>query len=611
MHGGFVSYYACHAHESVEVLTAYHDYLDGILNGGKDGQIDYYHRISALGRGGRVNDHSFGEGNAANSPEDRQRPDVIAAFGERIASLKQEEVYVRNDGRMIPWAEAAEPHKLALIFREAQVVSPPDAACVTGAVALEAVEREINYAELLPVQREMLLDLRTQIDAGQLAGQESPGGADRAWLALGRIAGVGEFESMLEPYKTEVDVLPWSALAENVKVRVLLDLAQVAGPPGEYTLAAIEREVDYAKLPSWRRTALEAMRDRVDRQELHGEHPNPGFLCDRVDYALRITELEARIEDARQFGITDREANPLKWSEASNVQKLDFIEYHIEDLHLGSEPKAYEFIDREVDRFRLPPDRKFKINCARFEALAPGPARDDAAARDAFEKATADLPRHWQENAFSGGLLWEDHSAEEHIDYLAGLAAEHGVPFAQFHEAAGRTLGLEPGQVFSADEQWHLRHQFRNAHEEHAGRRDEHGPRSDPRAPADANPRLAQLTAGAERERHAIAFYRTKAEALNRNLPTETPAEDRVQRLAELAICLGLEQEVFAQAAHEQLGGQVPTPESVAMTNAAWAKEAAKGGPAEAFLARQSVHEPAGQRSFGIAPVAPDIDMDR
>jgi hypothetical protein len=59
--GGFASYCACHPHESVEVLTAYHDHLGGLLGGGKDGQIDYYNRISELAGGGRVNDGSFSE----------------------------------------------------------------------------------------------------------------------------------------------------------------------------------------------------------------------------------------------------------------------------------------------------------------------------------------------------------------------------------------------------------------------------------------------------------------------------------------------------------------------------------------------------------------------
>jgi hypothetical protein len=73
-----------------------------------------------------------------------------------------------------------------------------------------------------------------------------------------------------------------------------------AGPPGAYTLAAIEREVDYGKLPQWRREALEWVRSQVDGGTLKGEVPDLNYRGDRVELELFV-ELEARLEDTKHF----------------------------------------------------------------------------------------------------------------------------------------------------------------------------------------------------------------------------------------------------------------------------------------------------------------------
>jgi len=49
-------------------LTAYRNDLRGLLAGGKDDQIAYYHRISDLGRNGRLHDEGSVEVEAASQP---------------------------------------------------------------------------------------------------------------------------------------------------------------------------------------------------------------------------------------------------------------------------------------------------------------------------------------------------------------------------------------------------------------------------------------------------------------------------------------------------------------------------------------------------------------
>jgi hypothetical protein len=63
--GRFASYPEDFAKDSVEVLTAYRDYLRGLLAGDRDGQVSYYKQVSEAGRGIRLHEGSFREGKAA------------------------------------------------------------------------------------------------------------------------------------------------------------------------------------------------------------------------------------------------------------------------------------------------------------------------------------------------------------------------------------------------------------------------------------------------------------------------------------------------------------------------------------------------------------------
>ena len=113
-------------------------------------------------------------------------------------------------------------------------------------------------------------------------------------------------------------------------------------------MAAIEREVDYGKLPPWQRGPGRPA--RLDAGQLEGDQPRD--LGDRANYALRLAEFEARIEDHKHFGGQDDWGVHRRWEEFSEVQKLDRIVRETGSLHLHFEPREYEIIDREVDLTR-------------------------------------------------------------------------------------------------------------------------------------------------------------------------------------------------------------------------------------------------------------------
>jgi hypothetical protein len=155
---------------------------------------------------------------------------------------------------------------------------------------------------------------------------------------------------------------------DDVKIQVIVELAEVAGPPGAYTLEAIFREVDRSKLPPWRREALDGLRDRLGHGELGGENPNPLYQGDRAELALRFAELEVRIEDFKQLGVPDGRGARLAWRELAEGVKFDLILREVDELHLGAEASAFYVIDREVDMTRVPGETRSEFEESRAEA---------------------------------------------------------------------------------------------------------------------------------------------------------------------------------------------------------------------------------------------------
>jgi hypothetical protein len=257
----------------------------------------------------------------ADVQEKREVDRLVADFGAAVEDLRREGVpaYPPLGGRT-PWAETPETEKLEQIVWESMTVRigkessdpgavGPQVIAVPGVAALEAIERNVDYAGLPASQREMLQDLRAGIDTG-LIDAKPPDYKDRVAIGLARVVGVSHFDGMVQSAKEGEDRL-WATRPEDDKVRTLVDMAQVAGPPVTYTLAVIEREVDYEKLSPWRREALEGLRQQLDRGELAGENPNPLYQGDRADLALRMTEFEARVEDCKRLGALD--AHGARW----------------------------------------------------------------------------------------------------------------------------------------------------------------------------------------------------------------------------------------------------------------------------------------------------------
>jgi hypothetical protein len=399
------------------------------------------HRVGNTGH--MANDGIFSRSAAmAEATETEAQADAIVAFEEGIQNLRREGVYDHGLGRRIPWADTSETRKLTAIAVESMTVSIHDEQSVPGATALAAIEREIDYAGLPAVQRDMLYDLRVQLDAGELDGPQ-PEHKDIAGMALARIVGVGEFERLLEPYKQDEKAL-WAHVPEDEKVRVLVDLAQEAGPPGMYTLAAIEREVNVAHLPVWRHEALEGLRARADRGELEGENPDPAYQGDRAEAAIRLAELDARIDDYKYFGVMDDRGGHHTWEALAEEEKFDRIMADLRHLHLDSEAGAYQVIGREVDMTR--PLEGGRTNPAEEEAERQRQAKyalpNEAAA--AFKSRIEE--GLWTTCFTDGEKAWADWSdliPEAKLYRLARVMDWEQVPESYFRTMAEREMRLE------------------------------------------------------------------------------------------------------------------------------------------------------------------------
>jgi hypothetical protein len=238
---------------------------------------------------------------------------------------------------------------------------------------------------------------------------------------------------MLASWKEDGD-RPWAGRPEAEKVRVIVDHALETAAPGAYTLAVIGREVDDAGLPPWRREALEGLRARIDRGEFDGAGRDPLDPDDRVDRALRLAELEARVEDEKRLGAPDRDGKRWPWRELTEEQKLGEIELEIGELHLGAEPKAYEVVAREVDLARVPEARRRTFEESREEA-------QEIRAITEYDAAVAEMTREGSRGVSGLARAWQAGSEWERLGLLAQLALDHGVEEEVFVRAARRVMG--------------------------------------------------------------------------------------------------------------------------------------------------------------------------
>jgi hypothetical protein len=388
----------------------------------------------------------------AESDDGKKQTHVLAAFDAGIEEQRRDGVYSHELGRKVPWAEATELNKVGAIVWTALSVSLNGPA-VPGDYTLAAIGRNVDYDRLPPLQREMLRDVRARVDAGQLHGQPAAQGMDRTWKALNWITNIDKFDRGLERYK--VDGLydhpkdtPWAEVPEAKKMRAIIRLARYEGAPGEHALAAIEREVDYEKLPPWRREVLKGLRSRLDSSELVGDQAND---CeDRANYALRLAEFEAQVEDYKQFGGQDDWGVHHRWADFSEEQKLDKIVREAIDLHLYFEPKEYEIIDREVTLARVPEGRRRGIENnrerlrigeeeyeRRKEAPYVPPDEASAAFKERIENGLWTTCFTDGESVFAD---WWDLTPESKLFHLARVMDWERVPESYFRTMVEREL---------------------------------------------------------------------------------------------------------------------------------------------------------------------------
>jgi hypothetical protein len=336
-------------------------------------------------------------------------------------------------------------------------VTGPHFIDLPGTAALEAIERHIDYARLPAVPREMLERLREGLDAGTIDAKPA-GGRDAVGTRIGEAVGVIHFDEMVERAK-ENETRPWASRPEGDKVRDLIDLAQVAGPPVDYTLSVIEREVDTGKLPAWRRKALDDMRRRIDAGEFADDDRNSRSHDDRAGLALYLSEFRARVEDEKRLGALDYHGARHPWQDLSELEKLEDLTIEMENLHLSGEPRAYQAISREVDLSRVPAERRQAFE-ANWREARHGPQPSEALTEE-FRRVVGRISEQWTLDGFAAvSGRWEGLSAEQQIGYLADLAGAHHVSFEEFTAAARQVLGVTPGQELSPDDESNLRTQY-------------------------------------------------------------------------------------------------------------------------------------------------------
>jgi hypothetical protein len=372
------------------------------------------------------------------------RERLVADFAARVEGLRRDGVPAYPPlGNTLPWEQATEERKLENIVWESMIVrleaesfdpgaAGPRVISLPGAVALEAVERHVDYAGLPAAQRELLQDLRAGLDTGRFNTPPS-GHRDLLVDGLGRVVGVGHLEGMLQAAR-EGEGRSWAGRPEAEKVKAIVGQSVETAAPGGYTLAMIEREVDYSGLPPWRREALEGLRDRLDRGEFGGGSGDRLDLDGRADAALRLAELEARVEDEKRLGAPDRDGKRWPWRELTEEQKLGEIEMEIAELHLGSEPKAYDVISREADMSRVPEERRRAFEEGRLEA-------QETRAITEYDAAVVEMTREGSKEVSGLARAWQAGSERERLGLLAKLAMDHGVDEEVFVRRALRVMG--------------------------------------------------------------------------------------------------------------------------------------------------------------------------
>jgi hypothetical protein len=549
-----------------------------------------------------------GDGRHAPEP-DRKQSDRLAEFGELIEELHRDGLIDldRSDRITTPWAEIPEKDKLWAVVWQSWTSAVP------GAAVLAAIEREVDYDRLPVAQREMLLELRAKLDAGHLDGPQ-PDHNDLAGTALARIVGVGQFDRRLGAWK-ESDEWSWGELAEDSKVRWMVDLAQEVSPPGAYALAAIERDVDYDKLPSWRREALEGLRARLEAGELDGENPNPPYQGDRAEYALRLAMLDAGVEDHKRFGILDNNGESGAWQELNEEQKFDRIMWDIRKLGLESEPTAYRVIGREVDLTRVA-----GAHIADTQAQYQSPPDSIALAREVMRdikealtrNADGKFPAKYADVDWDGMNLpdpetaWQDMDVGERYDLLRHALDEtiwSLVPSARWTEPSdSQKLANE----FVTDEVRELHAEWRHdyglrfledrgvLYEDETERALDHAAGGMTELP----PRMQRLSPLAEREKHAIAAFDASVAEITQDRSADESGiasawhtgsdPDRLGILADQGVKFHMEEEVFVRTARRVLGWREPTVEQQGWMADAWTRAESRGLPSPADLTERT-----------------------
>jgi hypothetical protein len=215
-------------------------------------------------------------------------------------------------------------------------------------------------------------------------------------------------------------------------------------------------------------------------ERIAGPDPNPSDTGDPAGIAGRLAELEARIGDYQQRGAPDGAGARRPWGELGERRKLYEIAFEIDELHLGSDPRAHAILAREVDLDRVPEEERRMLQATAegrqqrysvahsdgtvtageltpslaIEYLASQAERRGGSERGGFgllaeerraiaasDAEIAGMTRRVPEGESGSARAWQAASERDRVGLLADLAADHGVDQETFVRRTGRVMG--------------------------------------------------------------------------------------------------------------------------------------------------------------------------
>jgi hypothetical protein len=414
---------------------------------------------------------------------------LIAAFEAHSEELKRDGLPNYRGGRF-PWALATETRKLEQLVSEfAQMTAGNEnVGNVAGTVLLEAIERNIDYAQLPEATRNDLQMLRVDVEAGD---KETVDGRDSIAPELDRIVRqqYGNIDhnanfQIWQAHDPSAAAAGWSAFPADYRRAIDVTSESLAG--------AYEATNEGGW---WEANEVEVIADEVRSTTVGDVIVDPGSKAHRITsegYKLvdPATEKPARDEPplerverqlaewkfnnspdfvpdpaAGRIGPGTYRPNEDGWGIISEAHKLHVLELDVDWTGVNDKEKEL-VLAREVDFSRITRD---DFNTVYQDiAVDYGIEADERAARrlldnadrvldaggvpDAFDRVAGNLRQQWYDDGFGmTGDRWENEPVLTKLSYLADYAGAYDVSFERYVKAARQALDMTDGQEFTAE----------------------------------------------------------------------------------------------------------------------------------------------------------------